>query len=87
MNTPPLPVQASAAASEADWLTYGEVKVKIEACYGVKDGKYTLGLWLGGETPLLPKRYIPGRATAVYSRERVEMLLKPKSAPAHFSRP
>lgn len=72
---------------ESPWLTYGEVKLKIEACYGLDNGKYTLRLWLQGDEPLLPKRYIPGRMRAVYSRERVELLLKPKAAIATLSRP
>ena len=73
--------------TESDWLTFTDVKRKIETCYGLADGKYTLGLWTRGDEPLLPKRYIPGKTRAVYSRERVEMLLKPKAAPAKLSRP
>jgi hypothetical protein len=75
------------ACPEYPWLTYSEVKLKIESCYGPGKGKYTLSLWTQGTEPLLPKRFIPGRTKAVYSRERVDMLLKPKSAPAQLSRP
>lgn len=72
---------------ESPWLTYSEVKRKIESCFGPRKGKYTMRLWTQGDEPLLPKRYIPGTTRAVYSRERAELLLKPKAAPANFSRP
>jgi hypothetical protein len=58
------------------WLTYGEVKRRIEACIG-SDGKYTLSLWIQGAEPVLPRHYFKGRKWAAYDAEDVARLLEP----------
>ena len=62
------------------WLTYGEVKQKIETCIG-SDGKYLLSLWLKEPDPLLPRHHFPGRKWAAYDAHRVTELLKPMQTP------
>jgi hypothetical protein len=61
------------------WLTYGEVKQRIEACIG-SSGRYTLELWLSGDEPVLPRHYFPGRKRAAYDPAKVDELLKPYCA-------
>lgn len=61
---------------QKDWLTYGEVKRKIEACIGT-DGEYLLGLWIREPDPVLPRHYFPGRKWAAYPAQRVDELLQP----------
>lgn len=70
---------------KSEWLTFGEVKRKIEACIG--SGEYTLRLWTQGDDPVLPRHYLPGRTRAVYSRQRVDELLQPMKTPSALSRP
>ena len=66
------------------WLTYGDVKRKIESCIGTS-GEYTLRLWTEGSDPVLPRHYFPGRKWAAYDPDDVARLLKPyqKPTPPH----